>query len=154
MPDATPSARHDAVVGILGLRRSLGHGPATLFAVHDALLEGLPAAALGRAVQHFAALRDQRVFESVLAISTRTFQRLKETPTRKLDAEVSGRLWRFTEIVTRAADVLGSEEAAERWMATPAMALDQRRPIDLMATTTGSGLVETLLDRMDHGVYT
>ena len=37
-------------------------------------------------------------------------------------------------ILDRASDILGSGEAAERWMSEPAMALDQRRPEDLIQT--------------------
>jgi len=49
--------------------------------------------------------------------------------------------------------VLGSQEAAERWLSTPAMALDRRRPIDLLQSSEGTELVKTLLTRMDYGVY-
>jgi putative toxin-antitoxin system antitoxin component (TIGR02293 family) len=34
------------------------------------------------------------------------------------------------------------------------MALDQRRPIDLLATPAGVQLVEDLLGRIQYGVYT
>jgi putative toxin-antitoxin system antitoxin component (TIGR02293 family) len=127
---------------------------ATPLDVHDAILAGLPASVLAHAGQHFSALRDPATFARVLGISTRTFQRLRDTPTKKLDPALGGRLWRFAEIVSKATDVLGSQQAAEAWMDAPSMALDQRRPIDLMATTAGAALVEALLDRLDHGVYT
>mgnify|MGYP000535316449 CR=1 FL=1 len=65
-----------------------------------------------------------------------------------------GRLWRFAEILAKATDVLGSREAAQRWLAGPVMGLDQRRPIDLLATPAGTALVDEFLDRLDHGVYT
>jgi len=34
------------------------------------------------------------------------------------------------------------------------MGLNQRRPIDLLATPAGVEMVETFLERLDYGVYT
>lgn len=156
MPDLPHPAppRAAAIAGHLGLPRARQKALATPLDIHDAILHGLPASALAHATQNFAALRDNATFARVLGISTRTFQRLRDTPTKKLDAALGGRLWRFAEIVAKASEILGSQDAAEAWMDTPAMALDQRRPIDLMATTAGAALVEALLDRLDYGVYT
>ena len=50
-------------------------------------------------------------------------------------------------------DVLSSQEAAERWLSTPALGIDGRKPIDLLQSTEGTELVKTLLTRMDYGVY-
>lgn len=152
--DPGPARRGYAdVLALLGLRSSFAHVPASPLEVHDVLREGLPAASLARAVERLALLRERQVFEGVMAMSQRTFQRLKESPGKTLDVEASGRLWQFAETFAQATDVLGSAEAAERWMATPAIGLDQRRPIDLMSTPAGVGLVRDLLERMDLGVY-
>ena len=35
----------------------------------------------------------------------------------------------------------------------PAIGLDQRRPIDLLATPAGAKLVEDFLSRVEYGVY-
>ncbi len=57
-------------------------------------------------------------------------------------------------ILRLATAILGSEAEAVRWLEAPAMALDQRRPIDLVETRDGEALVTTLLNRIDYGVYT
>jgi putative toxin-antitoxin system antitoxin component (TIGR02293 family) len=88
-----------------------------------------------------------------MAMSLRTYQRLKDQPGKRLDPAASGRLWRFNGILARASDLLGGQAAAEAWLAAPQIGLEQRRPIDLLATPAGTALVETLLDRMDYGVY-
>jgi putative toxin-antitoxin system antitoxin component (TIGR02293 family) len=54
--------------------------------------------------------------------------------------------------MAQATRVLGSEAAAVEWLQTPAIGLDQRRPIDVMLTDPQ--LVHDLLVRMDYGVYT
>ena len=58
------------------------------------------------------------------------------------------------DILTPAADVFGSREAAAEWFMQPAMALDRKRPIDLLGTAAGREQVELLLIRLHYGVYT
>ena len=132
--------------------RQAPQGSGTLGA-HDAVVAGLPAAALQQAVESIGLLRDQAVFEAIMAISLRTYHRLKDQPGKRLDAATGGRLWRFLDILARTAELVGGQAEAERWLATPQMGLEQRRPIDLLATPAGTALVETLLDRMDYDVY-
>jgi putative toxin-antitoxin system antitoxin component (TIGR02293 family) len=50
--------------------------------------------------------------------------------------------------------VFGSQAAAEEWFEQPAMAFDQRRPIDLLSTPAGVEVIEDHLTRLDYGVYT
>lgn len=60
----------------------------------------------------------------------------------------------FAEILTRATSAFGSRAAAEQLLVQPAIGLDGRRPIDVLATPAGVELVEDLLGRIEHGVYT
>jgi putative toxin-antitoxin system antitoxin component (TIGR02293 family) len=93
-------------------------------------------------------------FEKAIGISLRTIQRHKESPAKSLSPEQSGRAWKLAEILAKATAVLGSQEEAERWLQQPAMGLDQRRPIDLLATPAGVEIVEDFLGRLEYGVYT
>ena len=61
---------------------------------------------------------------------------------------------RTDKILAMATEVLGSREAAGRWMEEPAIGLDQRRPLDLLSTSAGVDIVRTFLQRLQHGVYT
>ena len=60
----------------------------------------------------------------------------------------------YAAILAKAVAQFGTAEAAERWVAAPAMGLDQRRPIDLLTTPAGVQLVEEFLARLEYGVYT
>lgn len=71
-----------------------------------------------------------------------------------LSSDQSSWAWQLSKAVMRATDVLGSQRAAELWLLAPAMGLDNRRPIDLLATSAGAEAVENLLIRLDYGVYT
>jgi putative toxin-antitoxin system antitoxin component (TIGR02293 family) len=138
---------------MLGGRKVLKHLPATELEAHDLVRRGLPAEALGHLVDALVILKRPEQLEAALGVSIRTFQRRK-TDSRPLDPDQSGRAWQFARILARATEVFGSQEAAERWLEMPALALDRRRPIDLLSTHEGLTLVETLLTRLDYGVYT
>ena len=118
------------------------------------LLEGLPGAALTHLVDGFLVLHRTESLEQAVGISLRTFQRHKDVPRRPLSVEQSGRTWKFAEILARATAVLGSQEEAEQWLERPATGLDQRRPLDLLATPAGVQIVEDFLRRLEYGVYT
>ena len=68
--------------------------------------------------------------------------------------EQSGRTWKLAEILAKATAVLGSKEDAEQWLEKPAIGLDQRKPMDLLATPAGVEMVEDYLGRLEYGVYT
>jgi putative toxin-antitoxin system antitoxin component (TIGR02293 family) len=60
---------------------------------------------------------------------------------------------KLAEILAKATAVLGSQQEAERWLEQPAIGLDQRRPIDLLATPAGTKIVKDFLTRLEFGVY-
>jgi putative toxin-antitoxin system antitoxin component (TIGR02293 family) len=142
------------VAALLGGARVLRHRLRGLLDVHEAISRGLPRGALTCLVSRVSVLRDPASLEQAVGVSVRTFQRFKLTPDKPLSTEQSGRAWKFAEILAKATEVLGSQEEAEDWLRRPAMALDQRRPIDLLATPAGAKLVEDLLGRIEYGVYT
>ena len=142
------------VVDILGGRKVLKKTLRDPLDAHELLLRGLPAAALTHLVDSLAHLRDPGSLEKAVGISLRTFQRRKADPTQPLSREQSGRIWKFAEILAKATAVLGSRTEAEEWLERPAIGLNQRRPIDLLATTAGVEIVETHLERLKYGVYT
>lgn len=126
----------------------------TTLDAHEAILSGFSGKALVRLSENVALIRRADAFEKALGLSLRTFQRHKKDGTaRKLSQEQSGRAWKFAEILEKATDVFGSRAEAERFLERPAIGLDQRRPIDLLATPAGVELVETHLERIKYGVY-
>jgi putative toxin-antitoxin system antitoxin component (TIGR02293 family) len=142
------------VIGLFGGGRVLGshiHGPLD---AHNLLTRGLPGAALSHLVAETSFLKDEATFEKAVGMSLRTFQRRKEAPDKPLSVEQSGRAWSFAELFAKATAVLGARDAAERWFETPAAALDQSCPLDLISTPAGRQMVEDLLGRMEYGVYT
>lgn len=121
--------------------------------VHDMLEAGLPGSARIALIEHLRAINSETVLR-VLEVSTRTFARSKKRPGAPLSATESSNVWRLADLITQATRVFGDQEAAERWFLEPALALDNRRPIDLVKTAPGAQLVKELLTRMEYGVYT
>jgi putative toxin-antitoxin system antitoxin component (TIGR02293 family) len=144
------------VVELFGGPRVLRHKLRNTLEVHDALAEGLPGAAVTHLIDnvHNVLGVPDDVLEAALGMSTRTVQRLRATPRKRLSRAQSGQVWNFAKILAMATDVLGSREAAEKWLVRPAMALDRRRPIELLGTAAGVQLVADLLTRIEYGVYT
>jgi putative toxin-antitoxin system antitoxin component (TIGR02293 family) len=140
-----------ALLGGEGVLRHLLKGPLD---THEMLLQGLPGEALTHLISSLIVLHKTASLEKAVGISLRTFQRRKDAPGKPLSQEQSGRTWKFAEILARATELLGSQEEAEQWLERPAIGLDQRRPIDLLATPAGLELVEEFLLRLEYGVYT
>lgn len=56
--------------------------------------------------------------------------------------------------VRKQAELLfGSRAEARGWLERPAMALEQRRPIDLLDTEEGRRVLSNLLLQLEYGVY-
>jgi putative toxin-antitoxin system antitoxin component (TIGR02293 family) len=55
--------------------------------------------------------------------------------------------------VAIALEVLERDSSAMGWLRRPQPALGGRVPLDLLVTQAGAEEVETLLRRIDHGVY-
>ena len=70
-----------------------------------------------------------------------------------LSQEQSMRTKKLAEILARATTVFGSQEDAEQWLERPAIGLDQQRPIDRLAKSAGTQIVEDFLQRIEYGVY-
>jgi putative toxin-antitoxin system antitoxin component (TIGR02293 family) len=135
----------DSVVGVAD--------PTDPYSAHEILVHGLPNRAVGHLTNQLTVMTHQS-FERAIGISSRTIQRWGKSPSQKLSQEQGGRVWKFAELLTKATAVLGSQTEAEQWFERPAVGLNQERPIDLLSTPAGTGLVEEHLDRLAHGVYT
>jgi putative toxin-antitoxin system antitoxin component (TIGR02293 family) len=124
---------------------------------HTLITHGMPTRAMLRLVGDLHVLTPPSVL-IVVGMSQRNFQRRKEAaekdPAASLTVDEGSRLWKFTELLAQATQTLGSQEAAEKWLNSPQIGLDGKRPVDLLTTIPGAELVEDLLMRMEYGVYT
>lgn len=49
--------------------------------------------------------------------------------------------------------VFGDKEIAHLWLRTPNPMLENERPFDLIYNESGRRMIETLLGRIQHGIY-
>ena len=120
--------------------------------VHDFVTRGMSARDFVAFRQSFHGV-EQKDLLAALGISDRTSQRLAAEPDRTADSHVTDKVVQLAKIRALATQVLGTQDAAEQWLITPALGLEQRRPIDLVRSTGGIGMIFDLLHRMQHGVY-
>ena len=142
-----------AVASLLGAPSTFRKVPQSPLEAHEMLLNGLPSRALWHLVENLVFLRWDDSFAKAIGMSHRTYQRHTSTSVKQLNSEQSGRTWTLAEILAKAASIFGSKEAAEQWLERPAIGLNQRKPIDLLATPAGVELVEEFLVRLEYGVY-
>lgn len=146
-------AKFEAVAALLGAPQTMRKVPQSAIEAHDMLLQGMPTKALTHLVQNLVIIDWDDAFAKAVGMSERTFQRHTTAAAKALSPEQSGRAWKFAEILAQASAVFGSKEDGEQWLEQPAVGLDGRRPIDLLATPAGVELVEDFLVRLEYGVY-
>lgn len=155
-PSASPTGKTHAasVFEVLGGKKLLKREEIrSKLDIHELITARIPNGALNRVLSRFAQLRQDDVAHA-LGISVRTIQRLLEKPLQLLTKEQSGRAWKLVEVLVLAVQVFGTTEKAVTWLKTPAIALEQRTPLDLLGTVAGTEAVEQLLQRISAGVYT
>jgi putative toxin-antitoxin system antitoxin component (TIGR02293 family) len=131
------------------LEAHFGHRLASGLDWAEAIEEGLPTEALESAMER-GSLSWKDIGE--LVIPRRTFSHRKEKD-QPLTSEESDRLVRLLRAVARAKETFQNEEKAERWLREENRALGGRTPLEALKTESGARLVENILGRIAHGVY-
>lgn len=84
-------------------------------------------------------------------ISPRTWaRRIKE---HRLSPEESDRIAMVERVVAFAEDAFGDKNKAYIWLRKANRTLENQKPLDLLHSEAGTRLVEALLGRIQHGVY-
>lgn len=154
----TPPAAHPPVTSPaaliaerLGGRAALDRTITTEVELADAVEQGLPTRALVHVVEQVGdPLGTQAVYRVVGNV--RTLQRKRATEAR-LSADESDRLARLARILVRAEAALGTRDKAVRWLQRENRALGGRVPLSLLHSDAGAVVVERILGRIEHGVY-
>lgn len=151
-PWSVESTIFPKVVDLLGGKRLLKSKPSTPAEIHAAAVKGIAYEALFYLTAQSTSLSEDDVAR-VVGVSTRTLRRQRETPRKSMPVDLGSKTWLLAETLAKAEVVFGSREQAERWLTDEAMGLDGARPIDLLRTVQGAGLVDQFLDRLAYGVY-
>jgi len=117
--------------------------------LRNRVLSGLPYRSLEAVTSAYAI--DTNELASILNVPPRTLARRKKA--RRFTAEESDRLFRVGRVAALAEDVLGGREKATSWLHKPNRALGQKSPLQSLDSDLGAAEVESLLRRIEHGVY-
>lgn len=71
----------------------------------------------------------------------------------RLNPEESDRIVMKERLAVYAEEVFGDKDKAHAWLRTHNRALDNQIPFDLFHSEVGTRIVETLLGRIEYGVY-
>ncbi len=137
-----------SVAEALGGKEVFGSDVDSEIGLVQAIEDGLPVAAVAHIIKS-GLLSSDEVFHHVLP--RRTYGRRKKA--RRLSPAESDRLARIARIVAFANDVFGDPRKAHKWLRRPNRVLGGRVPLDLVDSDVGVRLVETILLRIQHGVY-
>ena len=118
---------------------------------HERILKGLKFDAVEK-VKARAALTDAEIAR-LLGIGEATLRRARAAG-GTLDAATSDRLYRLSKVIAVAEEVLGGQDNAVSWLKREQPGLRGKAPLELLVTHAGADQVETLLRRIDYGVYT
>jgi putative toxin-antitoxin system antitoxin component (TIGR02293 family) len=118
---------------------------------HERILAGLEFEAIDKLKAH-ATLTDLELAR-LLGISEATLRRGRASGAT-LDSGTSDRLYRLSRILAVAEEVLAGTQQTMTWLRRAQPGLGGRVPLDLLVTQAGADEVETLLRRVDYGVYT
>lgn len=93
-----------------------------------------------------------RELADLISITTRTLSRRKSEG--RLKPDESDRLLRFARVFELALGLFeGDKGAAQDWLHRANSALKGIRPLDLAKTEVGAREVESLISRLEHGVF-
>lgn len=133
----------------LGGRTVLGASVRSELAFAHAVAQGLPTRAVDAMVK-YGALTQEEVERFIVKPRTLAYRRKHKEP---LSTEESDRLARAARLTAFAVETFQNEETAARWMRRPNRALDTATPLELIATSDGARLVEEVLGRVAHGLF-
>jgi putative toxin-antitoxin system antitoxin component (TIGR02293 family) len=112
--------------------------------------EGIPKASLDALIGHLG-ISKKAFSENILDASVKTLERKKSTD--KLDKHTSSLVIEIAKVVEHAFAVFENEQKVKNWLNAPNRALNNIKPIDLFYMPTGLNMVNTILGRIEEGVY-
>ena len=139
-----------SLVNLLGGEGIVRHPVRSEFDLISLSNEGISKASVDALVSHLGISR-KSFSEDILDTSVKTLERKKSTD--KLDKRTSSHVIEIAKVVEHAFEVFDDESGVKQWLNSPNPALGGIKPIDLFYIPTGLGMVDDVLGRIEHGVY-
>lgn len=121
--------------------------------VVKAIHRGFPASSVERLKEYLGV--SQKDLYYVAGLNAATVGRRLKSETKRLNASESDRVYRIASVYYAALNLFeGDENAAVRWLKTPARALGGETPFKHLDTEAGADEVRDLIGRIEHGIVT
>jgi putative toxin-antitoxin system antitoxin component (TIGR02293 family) len=139
-----------AISEVLGGRKMLRRRVECDFELIALTRAGLPVQTLTRVAEELNVERKE--LARIVGISERTLSRRMGSGER-LTAEESDRTVRLARVVAHARKTFGTTAKAALWLQTPNRALEGQKPLTMLDTDSGAREVDTILGRIEYGLY-
>jgi putative toxin-antitoxin system antitoxin component (TIGR02293 family) len=139
-----------AIAEVLGGRKTLKRKVENDTDLRVVTRDGLPVGTLAALAAKLGVERSR--LARVVGISERTLSRRIANEAR-LSAEESDRMMRLARVFAKAEDTFGNSDSAGRWLQTKNLSLGDEVPLDLLDTDAGTKEVESVLYRIDYGMF-
>jgi len=120
-------------------------------AVIQLIAAGIPYALYDR-LQSAMPFSEQE-WANFLELSTKSLQRYKADPAYIFTGFYAQRILEITEVMQAGLLFFGEASKLKAWLYTPALLLDQLRPVELLNTSYGKSLLLATIHRMSHGIF-
>lgn len=138
------------VATLLGGKDVLGVTIKTEFDLIELSNAGLKRESLDALIS-FLGVPKKHFVEGVLDLSVKTIER--KQPDDRLGRHTSSHIIEIAKVVEHAVAVFEDEDKVRDWLITPNRSMNGMRPLELFHLPTGLGLVDTVLGRIEEGVY-
>ena len=90
-------------------------------------------------------------FSTLLPVSKRTIEKAKDQDL--LSPVVSDRVLQIASLYQYGSNIFGSNQQFQEWLQSSLIALGGKKPVEFINNDTGISMVNDLLGRIEHGVY-
>lgn len=139
-----------AIAEVLGGRKTLKRKVESDTDLRVATRSGLPVGTLPALAEKLGV--ERRRLARVVGISDRTLSRRLASEAR-LSPEESDRTMRLARVTAHAIDVFGDAKKAAHWMNSSNMVMQGETPLSLLDTDAGAQWVDTILGRIEYGLF-
>ncbi|ASD20426.1 antitoxin Xre/MbcA/ParS toxin-binding domain-containing protein [Pseudomonas aeruginosa] len=110
---------------------------------------GISSGAFKRLQKDFPILKEKSILLALFAKNESTITTVKN----QISAATTTNIIMFLHLYKKCIFTLGGETAAQDWLFRKSYTLEGARPYDLLCSPVGIQIIESVLYRIDHGVY-
>jgi putative toxin-antitoxin system antitoxin component (TIGR02293 family) len=146
---AYPNTFFDLLQNILGGKKAVPHNFESEMDLVRQSEKGIKMISV-KSVSDFLGISLEKMSQ-LLNVSLRTFQRKKEQDI--MSASISQKTIDLAEVAAKGIEVFGDKAIFNLWLTEEVKSLGNKKPIELLNTSTGTRLVMQTLGRLQYGVY-